>query len=207
MSHYIVGLTGGIGSGKTTVAEVFALLGSVVVDTDLIAHQLTGPGGAAMAALRDAFGSDVVRPDGGLDRPVMRRRVFADPGERTRLESLLHPLIRREALARCAAATSSYVILAVPLLVESGAYREHCDRILVIDCDESVQMARVQARSGYSEAEVRAIMAIQASRSKRLAVANDVICNDNGKEILAGEVRRLHQAYLYYSGLKPKVSC
>lgn len=207
MSHYIVGLTGGIGSGKTTAANLFAGLGVEVVDTDAIAHQLTGPGGAAMPALRLAFGPEVVRVDGGLDRPAMRGRVFADAAERVRLEGLLHPLIRREALARCVAAPSSYVVLAVPLLVESGAYREHCDRVLVIDCDEAVQVARVRARSGLAEAEVRAVMAAQAGRAERLAAADDVVCNDGDPAALAGEVTRLHQVYIRHAALKVQAGC
>lgn len=207
MSDFIVGLTGGIGSGKTTVADLFAALGIEVVDTDIIAHQLTAPGGGAMPALAAAFGPEVVRPDGGLDRPAMRRLAFSDPTLRHRLESILHPLIRQEATARCRAAPSSYVILAVPLLVESGNYRERCDRVLVVDCDEAVQVERVMARSALPETEVRAIMAAQASRGERLTAADDVIGNDDGIERLAAQVAGLHRRYLENSAQKAKVKC
>lgn len=207
MSDYIVGLTGGIGSGKSAVADRFAARGIAVVDTDAIAHDLTGPAGAAMPALTSAFGPGIVRPDGGLDRPAMRQLVFADPAARSRLEGILHPLIREESAVRCQAATSPYVILAVPLLVESGAYRERCDRVLVVDCEETVQVARVMARSGLPEAEVRAIMAAQASRAERLAVADDVIRNDKGMDALELQVAQLHKRYAEWSAQKAKVKC
>jgi dephospho-CoA kinase len=207
VSNYVIGLTGGIGSGKSTVADRFAARGIEVVDTDAIAHELTGPAGAAMPALAAAFGSGVVRPDGGLDRPAMRQLVFADPPLRKKLEDILHPLIRQESASRCAAAASPYVILAVPLLVESGTYRERCDRILVVDCDEAMQISRVMARSGLPEAEVRAIMAAQASRGERLAAANDVIRNDSGIQTLEAQISELHKAYAEYSAQKPHVKC
>lgn len=207
MSDYIVGLTGGIGSGKSAIAERFAARGIAVVDTDAIAHELTGPAGAAMPALASAFGTEVVRPDGGLNRPAVRQLVFADPAARTRLEGILHPLIRQESAAHCQAAASPYVILAVPLLVESGTYRERCDRVLVVDCEETVQIARVMARSGLPEAEVRAIMAAQASRAERLAVADDVIHNDNGMDALESQVAELHKRYAEWSAQKAKVKC
>lgn len=199
MSAYIVGLTGGIGSGKTTVAELFAARGIEIVDTDAIARQLTGPDGAAMPALRAAFGDAMARPDGSLDRDAMRRQAFADPSARSRLEGVLHPLIRQESARRCAQAASPYVILAVPLLVESGTYRERCQRILVVDCDEALQVERVMARSGLAAAEVRAIMAAQASRAARLAVADDVILNDDGPAALVPQVAALHEGYLNFS--------
>jgi dephospho-CoA kinase len=207
VSNYVVGLTGGIGSGKTTVADRFAALGIAVVDTDAIAHELTGPAGAAMPALAAAFGPGVVRSDGGLDRPAMRQLAFAVPSARARLEGILHPLIRQESASRCSAAASAYVILAVPLLVESGNYRERCDRILVVDCDEAVQISRVMTRSGLPEAEVRAIMAAQASRAERLAAADDVVRNDDGMEALEVRVSELHKAYAIYSAQKPHVKC
>lgn len=205
MSAYVVGLTGGIGSGKSAVADLFATHGVEVVDTDAIAHELTAPGGEAMPALRTAFGDAVVRGDGGLDRAAMRQIVFADPAQRSRLEGILHPLIRQVSAARCAAAKSPYVILAVPLLVESGTYRERCNRILVVDCDENLQVARVMARSQLSEAEVRRIMAAQASRAQRLAVADDVIANNDGLAALAPQVAEMHARYLdYFSSLGQK---
>lgn len=195
MSAFVVGLTGGIGSGKSAVAELFAAHGVEVVDTDAIAHQLTGPDGGAMPALEAEFGAAIRRPDGGLERAAMRRRVFADPAARSRLEGILHPLIGDVAASRCAAASSPYVILAVPLLIESGTYRRRCNRILVVDCDERLQVARVMRRSGLQEAEVRAIMAAQASRAERLAAADEVVSNDGGLAELAPQVERLHQLY------------
>jgi dephospho-CoA kinase len=172
----IVGLTGGIGSGKTTVADRFAELGAAVVDTDVIAHELTSAQGAAMPAIIRAFGSAVLQKDGQLDRAAMRRLCFSDPAMRKSLESILHPLIRSESVARCRRAEHApYVLLVVPLLIESGACHEHVDRILVVDCDETQQIARVMARSALSEKEVRGIMATQARRAQRLAVADVVL--------------------------------
>jgi dephospho-CoA kinase len=194
----VVGLTGGIGSGKSTVAELLASLGAAVVDTDVIAHELTGAGGAAMAAIAGAFGASIVSPDGGLDRAAMRRLVFSDPSQKTRLEAILHPLIRRESEARCRclASAAPYVLLVVPLLVESGAYRQWVDRILVVDCDEALQVSRVMARSGLSRGEAQAIMASQATRAQRLAVADEVILNGGGREDLSLQVGALHRHYL-----------
>ena len=196
MSDFVVGLTGGIGSGKSAAADCFAALGIAVVDTDAIAHRLTGAGGAAMPALRAEFGPEVASADGALDRARMRRLVFADPAARGRLEGILHPLIRQQAAADCRAAASPYVILAVPLLVESGTYRERCRRIVVVDCPESLQISRVMARNGMPEAEVRAIMAAQASRAQRLAAADDVLANDGDLPQLAAQVAQLHRKYL-----------
>lgn len=195
----IVGLTGGIGSGKTTVADHFASLGAAVVDTDAIAHELTVAQGAAMQRIEAAFGGSLLLADGGLDRAATRRLVFSDPSAKCRLESILHPMIRLESETRCRSAMEArapYVVLVVPLLLESGAYRERVDRILVVDCDEDVQIARVMARSGLSNAEVRAIMATQASRSERLAAADDVVLNSEGTEQLFAQVVALHQHYL-----------
>lgn len=196
MSDFVVGLTGGIGSGKSTVADAFVELGAALVDTDAIAHELTAAGGAAMPALIAAFGPAIADPAGALDRAAMRRLAFADPGVRQRLEGILHPLIRELSAARCRAASAPYVILAVPLLVESGSYRERCQRILVVDCPESLQIARVMARNGISEAEVRAILAAQASREARLAIADDVVVNDGERTILYRAVADLHAKYL-----------
>ena len=207
MSDFVVGLTGGIGSGKSAAANCFAALGVGVVDTDAIAHELTAAGGAAMPALVAAFGADVAMADGALDRSRMRRLVFADPTARGRLEAILHPLIRTLSAERCRLAGSPYVILAVPLLVESGSYRERCDRIVAVDCPESLQISRVMARNGLSEAEVRAIMATQASRAERLAVADDVIANDGDLANLEMQVGELHQKYLRLSSQIPKANC
>lgn len=207
MSHYIVGLTGGIGSGKSSVANLFVDKGAGLVDTDAIAHELTGPGGEAMSALRAAFGAGVADATGALDRAAMRQRVFADPAARSRLEAILHPLIRQQSEARCRAASSPYVILAVPLLIESGDFRQRCQRIVVVDCPERLQIERVMARNGLSEAEVRAIMAAQATRSHRLAAADDVVVNDADLAALNSQVEALHSKYLCLSAEILKASC
>lgn len=207
MSDFVVGLTGGIGSGKSTVAELFVELGAVLVDTDAIAHELTASGGAAMPALRAEFGAGIADGEGALDRNAMRQLAFADPAARGKLEAILHPMIRRLSDERCRAAGSPYVILAVPLLVESGAYRERCHRIVVVDCPESLQIQRVMARNGLSVAEVKAIMAAQASRPQRLAVADDVVLNDADFSSLRDRVQELHRKYLLLLAEIPKASC
>jgi dephospho-CoA kinase len=196
---FSVGLTGGIGSGKTTVADMFAAHGASVVDTDQIAHSLTGPHGAAMPALLAEFGPGYATPDGALDRARMRKLVFSDPGARTRLEAILHPKIRDATAAAAAIATGPYTIFVVPLLVESGTWRERVSRVLVVDCPEPRQLERVMSRSGLQEAQVRAIMAAQATREQRLAAADDVILNDDGLERLASQVERLHRSYIDYA--------
>ncbi len=201
---FVVGLTGGIGSGKSAAADAFAALGASIVDTDRIAHELTAPGGAAIPPIRAAFGPDVIAADGALDRAAMRRRVFADPAEKTRLEAILHPRIREEGARRTAAAAGPYVVLVVPLLVESGGYRDRVDRVAVVDCPESLQVARVVARSGLSPEEVHRIMAAQASRDERLAAADDVIVNDAGLEKLRARVAELHRSYLAMAAAAPK---
>jgi len=193
---FVVGLTGGIGSGKSAAADLFAARGALMVDTDQIAHQLTAPGGAAMEAIRAAFGNGVVAADGALNRPAMRALAFEDPGTRKRLEAILHPMIRAESERLCLAATTPYVMLVVPLLIESGTYRQRVRRLCVVDCPEEVQVARVMQRSGLEERQVRAIMAAQASRAERLAAADDVIDNGGSYEQLAAQVERLHAAYL-----------
>ena len=207
MSSFIVGLTGGIGSGKSTVADLFVAHGASLVDTDAIAHQLTAAGGLAMPAIVGAFGSDVADVNGALDRAAMRRLVFADAGARERLEAILHPMIRQVSAERCALAITPYVILAVPLLVESGDFRQRCDKIVVVDCTESVQILRVMARSALSEKEVRAILAAQASREQRLAAADDVIDNSGGLTKLYPRVAELHIKYLANSSEKAKANC
>lgn len=193
---FIVGLTGGIGSGKSAAATLFEEFGAAVVDTDAIAHALTAPGGTAIAPIRDAFGDEVVAPNGALDRAAMRRKVFTDAQAKGRLEAILHPMIRAEADRRSAAARAPYVVLVVPLLVESGGYRSRVQRVTVVDCPEAVQVARVMSRSGLSAEEARAIMAAQVGREARLAVADDVI--DNGGELAAlrPQIEALHRRYL-----------
>ncbi|UCV11244.1 dephospho-CoA kinase [Dechloromonas denitrificans] len=207
MSDYVVGLTGGIGSGKSTVADLFAAKGIVVIDTDALAHELTAPDGAAMPALLAAFGPSIADVTGAMDRAAMRRLVFADATARARLEGILHPMIRRISDERCRLAASPYVILAVPLLVESGSYRERCDRIVAVDCPESRQIERVMVRSQLAEEEVRAIVSAQATRQQRLDIADDVVNNDGALTILYGQVDRLHLKYLSLSAEKAKAKC
>ncbi len=194
-SPFIVGLTGGIGSGKSAATDAFAALGIDVIDTDAIAHELTAAQGDAIPHIVEAFGPRVLRPDGGMDRDMMRALVFEDGDVRKRLEAILHPLIEKLSLARCLQATSPYVILAVPLLIESASYREHCNRVCVVDCPADLQLTRVMERSGLAESQVRAIMAAQATRDQRLAVADDVIDNSGTLEQLTARVRALDQAY------------
>jgi dephospho-CoA kinase len=207
MSQYVVGLTGGIGSGKSMVADLFVEQGAALVDTDVIARELTQAGGAVMPALKAEFGPKILAADGGLDRVAMRQLAFSDPSARGRLEGILHPLIRQISAERCRAATAPYVILAVPLLVESGAYRERCDRIVVVDCPESLQIERVMARNGLSVDEVKAIMAAQATRQQRLSVADDVVINDAEPRKIYGQVKALHLKYLALLAEKLKASC
>ena len=193
----VVGLTGGIGSGKSTAADAFAALGVTVVDTDAIAHELSSAQGGAIPEIVAAFGAGVLRPDGALDRTAMRRLVFSDRGAKGRLEAILHPMIRQESERRCRNAVNSpYVVLVVPLLVENESYGQLVDRVLVVDCAESAQIERVVARSGLAEEEVRAIMAVQATRAERLAAADDVLVNDQGRETLRVRVADLHRRYL-----------
>jgi len=208
VSAYVVGLTGGIGSGKTTVSNLFATHGTVVVDTDVIAHQLTAPGGEAMPYIIAEFGPNVASSNGALDRAAMRQRVFADPAARQRLEAILHPMIGDQAMQACTSAHSAYVLLVVPLLVETRGWKKRCDRILLVDCDEATQIGRVMARSNLGETEARAILATQASRQERQAAADDIIDNDLGKLELAARVETLHRAYLGYAkskNFKPSV--
>jgi len=196
---FTVGLTGGIGSGKSTVADMFAARGATIVDTDQIAHSLTAPHGPAMPAIVAAFGPEFADASGAMDRARMRSLVFADPGAKARLEAILHPMIRNASLAAAAAATGDYVMFAVPLLIESGTWRERVSRILAVDCPEQLQIARVMARNGLPEAQVRAIMAAQVSRDQRRAAADDIIVNDAGIDALAPQIERLHQLYLAFS--------
>ncbi|GAB6049848.1 dephospho-CoA kinase [Hydrogenophilus islandicus] len=198
MKPYLVGLTGGIGSGKSTAAHLFAEAGAGVIDTDAIAHRLTAPGGAAIPAIRDAFGDAVVTAEGALDRAAMRALVFRDATARKRLEAILHPMIRGIVGDEITALAPHhpYLILVVPLLVETGAYQALLDRILVVDCPEALQIARVKARSGLPDEQIAAILAAQAPRAVRLAAANDVIDNSGDLEHLARQVADHHQRYL-----------
>jgi dephospho-CoA kinase len=197
--RFSVGLTGGIGSGKSLVAELFAARGASIVDTDQIAHSLTGPNGAAMADIVAEFGAGMADARGALDRPRMRALVFAEPLAKRRLEAILHPRIRDVALAEAASASGPYVIFAIPLLVESGTWQQRVNRVLVVDCPETLQVARVVARNGLPEAQVQAIMASQVPRAVRLAAANDVVDNSGSIDDLPPQIDRLHQIYLEIS--------
>ena len=197
---FVVGLTGGIGSGKSAAADEFGRLGAVVVDTDAIAHELTGKGGAALPAIEKLFGSRFLDPAGGMDRKKMRDHVFAKPAAKRALEELLHPMIREESARRIASASAPYVVHVVPLLIESPDYRRRVNRVLVVDAPEDTQVARVRSRSGLSEDEVRAIMRTQVSRAERLAAADDVIDNGGARDALRKQVAELHQKYLQFAG-------
>lgn len=187
-----IGLTGGIGSGKSTVARMLVDCGACLVDTDAIARRLTAPGGAAIPALAAAFGAAVIGPDGALDRDQMRRLAFADPGAKACLEGVLHPMIGAEALAQAAAAGAQPVVFDVPLLTESSHWRERVGCVLVVDCHEQTQIERVMQRSGWSEDAVRRVIAQQATRSARRAIADAVIFNEGlSLEALTEEVRML----------------
>jgi len=184
-----IGLTGGIGSGKSTVAAMLAAHGAVLIDTDAIARRLTLPGGAAIEPLRAAFGDDLIGPDGAMDRARMRAQVFTDPTAKARLEAILHPLIGLECDRQAEAAGGAMRVFDVPLLVESARWRARVDRVLVVDCREEVQVERVLARSGWAHEIVLAVIRQQASRAARRAAADAVIFNDGiGLEELAGEV-------------------
>lgn len=194
---YKIGLTGGIGSGKSRVADLFQEWGASVIDTDVIAHELTASGGAAIEPLRQAFGSGMINEAGSLDRQAMREAVFRDPAARQRLEAIIHPMISRVTQERAAQATGCYLVFVVPLLVESGRWREKVDRICVVDCDPATQIARVRARSGLTPEAIARIMSAQASRETRLAAADDIVLNDEGTtlEVLAVQARALHDKW------------
>lgn len=193
---YCVGLTGGIGSGKSSAARLFAEWGAGVIDVDDISHALTRPGGAAIAAIRDAFGPEAIASDGSLDRARMRERVFADAGAKSRLEAILHPLIGLQAREQVAHAAQPYVMLVVPLLLERDTYRDVIQRVVVVDCTEQTQIDRTMRRSGLTQAAVRAIMSAQLPRTDRLAKADDVINNDGDEAQLRRQVAALHARYL-----------
>lgn len=187
-----IGLTGGIGSGKSTVAALLVAEGAMLVDTDAIARRIAEPGGIAMPAIEAAFGRTVIAPDGGLDRTGMRQLVFADSSARKRLESILHPLIGAETERLAATAGQAPVVFDVPLLVESGRWRANVDRVLVVDATEETQLRRVMARSGWTADAVRAVIAQQAPRKLRRAAADAVIFNESlSLEELGAEVRSL----------------
>ena len=192
---FVVGLTGGIGSGKSAVASAFAALGVEIADADVLAHRLSTPGQPGYAAIRAAFPDVELTPGGEIDRAKLRGRVFADADARVRLEAALHPLIAAEARREIAAWRGPYGVTVVPLLLERGKLASTVDRILVVDCPEDAQVSRVVARSGMTPAEVRAIMATQFDREARLAAADDVIDNAGPPEAIAPQVARLDRRY------------
>jgi dephospho-CoA kinase len=193
-----IGLTGGIASGKSTVANLFAALGVTIVDTDLLSREVVAPGSPLLRQITDHFSMAVQSGDGGLDRQELRKRIFADPEERKWLEALLHPAIRKLTDERSAAATGPYVIVAIPLLVETGG-ASRFDRVLVVDCDPELQLARLMARDASTREEAQRMLAAQASRSDRLAVASDVIHNDGDLAQLRDQVEKLHRQYVMAS--------
>ncbi|NCT77471.1 dephospho-CoA kinase [Pseudomonas stutzeri] len=199
MKLWILGLTGGIGSGKSAVAEQFASLGVHTVDADQAARWVVEPGRTALLQIAQHFGDGVLLPTGELNRAALRERIFADPAERQWLERLLHPLIRSEIADHLARADSPYAIMVSPLLIESGQYRT-VDRVLVVDVPEVLQVARTVARDQASEEQVRAILKVQAAREERLRHADDVLVNDRDLSWLRSEVERLHHFYLQLRG-------
>ena len=195
-SGLVVGVTGGIGSGKSTAARLFAECGAGLVDTDEIALRLTQPGQPAVAEIARRFGPEYLAPSGALDRQRMRNHVFSDPAAKAQLEAILHPLIRMQVAEQVRASDAPYVLVLIPLLVETGGYPTLVQRVLVVDADEAVQIARTMARSALSEEQVRAIMRTQATREQRLAAADDIIDNNGDLEQLRLQVQALHARYL-----------
>lgn len=193
---FSIGLTGGIGSGKTTVSDMFAKLGAHIIDTDLIAHQLTTSNGKAIEPIIGAFGADVIDSSGAMDRQKMRKLVFKEPTAKRQLEAILHPMIRSECERLAISGVGSYPIFVVPLLVESGNWHERVTRILVIDCEEQTQIKRVMLRNGFPREQVEDILQVQASRDERLGVADDVINSDQNLDHIWQQVNDLHQKYL-----------
>jgi len=192
----IIGLTGGIGSGKTSSTKFFTAEGVAVIDTDAIAHEFTEPQGIAIPNIQKYFGSNFITADGKLDRKKMRNMIFSDTNSRKQLEAILHPLIQTEVMRRIEIDSSPYIIIVVPLLLETGSYCKIVTRILVIDCSEECQITRTISRGGLSEQEVRAIMATQRSRQERLNQADDVIINNTDISHLQRQVKIQHNKYI-----------
>ncbi|MFC1683866.1 dephospho-CoA kinase [Pseudomonadota bacterium] len=197
----VIGLTGGIGSGKSTICNQFASLGTPIIDADLIAHELVEPGQPALGQIASAFGHDFITAQGELDRPRLREHIFIDETARARLQAILHPLIRARMKELLAALDAPYVIIAIPLLVETGQ-RDMLHRILVIDTPEELQIQRVCQRDKVSVNQVQSILEAQCSRSERLAVADDIIHNTNGLDALERQVNQMHQHYLKLAAIK-----
>lgn len=197
----IVGLTGGIGCGKSLVAKGLVQRGAFLVDTDQLAHQLTDAGGAAMPAIEQCFGRDFLTADGALDRSAMRQLIFKDSTAKSRLEAIVHPLIREHVRQACqqVPAEASYIVVDIPLLLETGREHYPCQRILVVDCPESQQIERVMARNGLSASEIQAIIGHQCSRAERLAAADDVIDNSGSMTVLHTQLDTIHARYLALS--------
>lgn len=195
MSDYVVGVSGGIGSGKTTVTDLFAKYGIQVIDADLIARQVVEPGTAALAAIVEKFGQRILKPDGHLDRASLRNLVFKDNDSKNWLNQLLHPAIRQMMSLQTRQAQSPYCLLSVPLLVENKLY-EQVDRVLIVDVQESTQLQRAALRDLSNQQQIQAIMQAQATREQRLAVADDIIDNNGSTDELPEQVRQLHQRYL-----------
>lgn len=193
---YAIGVTGGIGCGKSSVAHLFAALGAAIIDTDEIAHRLTDIGQSTLTTIADVFGSNFIQANGHLDRSKMRRLVFSDPAAKTKLESILHPLIKQQVSAELGNCNADYALLIVPLLLETRNYDDLIQRILVVDCNEEQQIARTMARSNLSLQEVQAIMHSQISRNKRLELADDILVNNLTLENLKPQIMQLHQKYL-----------
>ncbi|AXF60572.1 dephospho-CoA kinase [Leclercia sp. W6] len=200
---YIVALTGGIGSGKSTVAEAFSRLGITIIDADILARQVVEPGTPALRAIADHFGSDIIEPDGTLNRRMLRERIFMHPEEKAWLNALLHPLIQQETQKQIAHATSPYVLWVVPLLVENNLH-DKADRVLVVDVSPATQIQRTIARDNVGREHAEQILAAQATREARLAVADDVIDNNGSPDAIASDVARLHQQYLAQAVLQEK---
>jgi dephospho-CoA kinase len=190
-----IGLTGGIGSGKSTIAGMFAARGVPVIDADVIAHQITLPGTAATAQILQTFGTDISDNHGGIDRQRLAQHIFNNHNERERLEAILHPLIRAEMLRQQKSIDAPYCLLVIPLLFEAGQ-KDLVDRVLVVDVDQNTQIARVAARDGRNKAEIGAILSTQMDRAQRLKLADDCITNSGDLALLNTQVETLHRKYL-----------
>lgn len=202
---FVVGLTGGIGCGKSSTSQFFSDLGIDVIDTDVIARQLTQPNGSAISLIQNTFGSSVITADGALDRNKMRDLVFANSESRHKLEQILHPLILKAVIRRIKQSQAPYVIVVIPLLFETNDYNHLIQHILVIDCDEQQQLLRTMERSNLSEQKVRSIMATQVTRETRIQKADDVILNNQDIEYLTAQILLLHHKYLALSKNEPAI--